>query len=201
MAGARVLVIDNYDSFTYNLVQELAELGAEPTVVRNDAWTLDQVREMAPDGIVISPGPGTPERPSDVGISNDVIRELGPTTPLLGVCLGHQCIGYVFGGRIVRAPELVHGKTSQIYHRGEGVLDGLPIPFEATRYHSLIVERSSLPHELKVTAETGDEIVMAMRHRTLPIEGVQFHPESVLTAEGMDMLRNFLGRCAQPVAG
>ncbi|HJR19881.1 MAG TPA: aminodeoxychorismate/anthranilate synthase component II [Actinomycetota bacterium] len=200
MSGARVLVVDNYDSFTYNLVQELAELGAEPTVVRNDAWTLDQVREFAPDGIVISPGPGTPERPSDVGISNDVIRELGPTIPTLGVCLGHQCIGYVFGARIVRAPELVHGKTSSIYHRGEGVLDGLPIPFEATRYHSLVVERASLPHELKVTAETGDEIVMAMRHRTMPIEGVQFHPESVLTAEGMDMLRNFLGRCAQPAA-
>ena len=198
MTGARVLVVDNYDSFTYNLVQELAELGAEPTVVRNDAWTVDQVSEFAPDGIVISPGPGTPEKPSDIGISNDLIRELGPTTPLLGVCLGHQCIGYVFGGRIMRAPELVHGKTSQIYHRGEGVLDGLPIPFEATRYHSLVVERSSLPHELKVTAETGDELVMAVRHRTLPIEGVQFHPESVLTAEGMAILRNFLDRCAQP---
>ncbi|MGH2726155.1 MAG: anthranilate synthase component II [Actinomycetota bacterium] len=198
MPGARVLVIDNYDSFTYNLVQELAELGAEPTVVRNDAWTVDQVREFAPDGIVVSPGPGTPERPTDIGISNDLIRELGPTTPLLGVCLGHQCIGFVFGGRIVRAPELVHGKTSQIYHRGEGVLDGLPIPFEATRYHSLVVERTSLPHDLKVIAETGDELVMAVRHRTLPIEGVQFHPESVLTAEGMEILRNFLGRCAQP---
>ena len=198
MTGARILVVDNYDSFTYNLVQELAELGAEPTVVRNDVWTLDQVREFAPEGIVISPGPGTPEKPSDVGISNDLIRELGPTTPLLGVCLGHQCIGYVFGGRIMRAPELVHGKTSQIYHRGEGVLDGLPIPFEATRYHSLVVERSSLPHELKVTAETGDELVMAVRHRTLPIEGVQFHPESVLTTEGMQILRNFLDRCATP---
>ena len=196
MAGARVLVVDNYDSFTYNLVQELAELGAEPTVVRNDAWTLDQAREFRADGIVISPGPGTPEKPTDVGISNDLIRGLGPTTPLLGVCLGHQCIGYVFGGRIKRAPELVHGKTSQIYHRGEGVLDGLPIPFEATRYHSLVVERASLPHELKVTAETGDELVMAVRHRTLPIEGVQFHPESVLTVEGMQILRNFLDRCA-----
>jgi len=198
MTGARILVVDNYDSFTYNVVQELAELGAVPTVVRNDVWTLDQVREFAPEGIVISPGPGTPEKPSDVGISNDLIRELGPTTPLLGVCLGHQCIGYVFGGRIMRAPELVHGKTSQIYHRGEGVLDGLPIPFEATRYHSLVVERSSLPHELKVTAETGDELVMAVRHRTLPIEGVQFHPESVLTTEGMQILRNFLDRCATP---
>jgi anthranilate synthase component II len=200
VAGPRILVVDNYDSFTYNLVQELAELGAEPTVVRNDVWTVDQVRDFAPDGIVISPGPGTPERPSDVGISNDLIRELGPTTPLLGVCLGHQCIGYVFGGRILRAPELVHGKTSQIYHRGEGILDGLPIPFEATRYHSLIVERSSLPHELKVTAETGDELVMAVRHRTLPIEGLQFHPESVLTTEGMQILRNFLDRCGTPAA-
>ena len=194
----RVLVIDNYDSFTYNLVQELAELGAEPTVARNDAWTLGRVRDFAPDGIVISPGPGSPENARDIGISNDVIRELGPTIPLLGVCLGHQCIGHVFGARIVRAPELLHGKTSQIYHRGEGVLDGLPIPFEATRYHSLIVERASLPHDLKVTAETHDEIVMAVRHREYPIEGVQFHPESVLTTEGMRLLRNFLKRTAEP---
>ncbi|MGZ4103646.1 MAG: anthranilate synthase component II [Actinomycetota bacterium] len=194
----RILVIDNYDSFTYNLVQELAELGAEPTVVRNDAWTMDEVEAFGADGIVISPGPGSPENARDVGISNDVIRELGPRVPLLGVCLGHQCIGYVFGGRIVRAPELLHGKTSQIYHRGEGVLDGLPIPFEATRYHSLIVERASLPHELKVTAETHDEIVMALRHREHPIEGVQFHPESVLTPEGMRLLRNFLKRCEEP---
>jgi anthranilate synthase component 2 len=194
----RVLVIDNYDSFTYNLVQELAELGAEPTVVRNDAWTLDQVRDFAPDGIVISPGPGSPENARDIGISNDVIRELGPQIPLLDVCLGHQCIGHVFGGRITRAPELLHGKTSQIYHRGEGVLDGLPIPFEATRYHSLIVERASLPHDLKVTAETHDEIVMAVRHREYPIEGVQFHPESVLTSEGMRLLRNFLKLTAEP---
>ena len=195
---ARVLVIDNYDSFTYNLVQELAELGAEPTVVRNDAWTLEQVRDFAPDGIVISPGPGSPENARDIGISNDVIRELGPSIPLLGVCLGHQCIGYVFGARIVSAPELLHGKISQIYHRGEGVLDGLPIPFEATRYHSLIVERASLPHDLKVTAETHDEIVMAVRHREYPIEGVQFHPESVLTTEGMRLLRNFLKLTAEP---
>ena len=192
----RILVVDNYDSFTYNLVQELAELGAQPHVVRNDAIGLDDVREFAPDGIVISPGPGSPENPRDVGISNDVIREFGPTTPTLGVCLGQQCIGYVFGAKIVRAPELLHGKVSAIYHRGEGVLDGLPIPFEATRYHSLIVERASLPHELKVTAETHDEIVMAVRHRTYPIEGVQFHPESVLTTEGMRLLRNFLKRCA-----
>ena len=195
---ARVLVIDNYDSFTYNIVQELAELGAEPTVARNDAWSVEQVRDFAPDGIVISPGPGSPENARDVGISNDVIRELGPSIPLLGVCLGHQCIGYVFGARIVRAPELLHGKISQIYHRGEGVLDGLPIPFDATRYHSLIVERASLPHDLKVTAETHDEIVMAVRHREYPIEGVQFHPESVLTTEGMRLLRNFLKRTAEP---
>jgi anthranilate synthase component II len=194
----RVLVIDNYDSFTYNLVQELAELGAETTVVRNDAWTVEQVRDLAPDGIVISPGPGSPENARDIGISNDVIRELGPQIPLLGVCLGHQCIGYVFGARVVRAPELLHGKISQIYHRGEGVLDGLPIPFEATRYHSLIVERASLPHDLKVTAETHDEIVMAVRHREYPIEGVQFHPESVLTTEGMRLLRNFLKRAEEP---
>ena len=195
---ARVLVIDNYDSFTYNLVQELAELGAEPTVARNDAWTVEQVRDFAPDGIVISPGPGSPENARDIGISNDVIKELGPSIPLLGVCLGHQCIGYVFGARIKRAPELLHGKVSQIYHRGEGVLDGLPIPFEATRYHSLIVERASLPHDLKVTAETHDEIVMAVRHREFPIEGVQFHPESVLTSEGMRLLRNFLKRTVEP---
>jgi len=190
--SARILVIDNYDSFTYNLVQELAELGAEPTVVRNDAWTLDQVRAFGADGIVISPGPGTPENPRDIGISNDVIRELGPATPILGVCLGHQCIGHVYGGKIVRAPELLHGKVSAIYHRGEGVLDGMTIPFEATRYHSLIVERESLPKELKVTAETHDELVMAMRHRSHPVEGVQFHPESVLTTEGMRLLGNFL---------
>lgn len=198
MAGERILIVDNYDSFTYNLFQELAELGADVSVVRNDEWSVEQVEEHAPDGIVISPGPGSPEVPRDVGISNEVIRALGGRIPVLGVCLGHQCIGYVFGGRIVRAPSLLHGKVSQIYHRGEGVLDGLPIPFEATRYHSLVVERASLPHELKVTAETGDEVVMAMRHRTLPIEGVQFHPESVLTTEGMAILRNFLARCAVP---
>ncbi|MFA5890683.1 MAG: aminodeoxychorismate/anthranilate synthase component II [Actinomycetota bacterium] len=195
MSAPRILVVDNYDSFTYNLVQELAELGADPTVVRNDAWSLADVAAFDADGIVISPGPGSPENPRDIGISNDVIREFGSTVPLLGVCLGHQCIAYVFGGRIVRAPQLVHGKTSQIYHRGEGLLDGLPIPFEATRYHSLVVERSSLPHDLKVIAETDDELVMALRHRDLPIEGVQFHPESVLTAEGMRLLRNFLARC------
>jgi len=193
--GARILIIDNYDSFTYNLVQELAELGAQPSVVRNDAWSLEQVRDFGADGIVISPGPGNPWTARDVGISIDVITELGTTTPILGVCLGHQCIGQAFGATVSRAPELLHGKTSPIYHRGEGVLAGLPIPFEATRYHSLIVERDSLPKELKVTAETGDEIVMGVRHRELPIEGVQFHPESVLTAEGMNLLGNFLSTC------
>jgi anthranilate synthase component II len=193
----KILVIDNYDSFTYNLVQELAEVDAEPHVIRNDEWSLDQVRDFGADGIVISPGPGSPEVARDIGISNQVIKELGPTIPLLGVCLGHQCIGYVFGAQIVRAPDLFHGKTSDIYHRGEGVLDGLPIPFEATRYHSLIVRRDSIPSELKVTAETHDEIVMAMRHREYPIEGVQFHPESILTSEGIRLLRNFVRRARE----
>ena len=189
---ARVLIIDNYDSFTYNLVQELAELGAAPTVVRNDAWSLDQIRGFGADGIVISPGPGTPDVARDVGICPDVIRELGPTTPVLGVCLGHQTIGQVFGGTVVRAPELLHGKVSPIYHRGEGVLEGLSIPFQATRYHSLMLDRTSLPAELKVTAETNDELIMAVQHREFPIEGVQFHPESVLTTEGMSLLGNWL---------
>ena len=199
LMAARILLIDNYDSFTYNLVQELAELGAEPVVVRNDAWSLWQVRDFDADGIVISPGPGNPATPRDVGISNDVIRELGPATPVLGVCLGAQCIGHVFGADVVRAPELLHGKVSAIFHRGEGVLDGLPIPFQATRYHSLIVERASLPDELKVTAETKDELIMGLRHREFPIEGVQFHPESILTHEGMRLLGNFLRRCTAPL--
>ncbi|MHB8510741.1 MAG: anthranilate synthase component II [Actinomycetota bacterium] len=190
--SARVLIIDNYDSFTYNISQELAELGASTKVVRNDAWTLDEVAEYDADGIVISPGPGSPEKPSDVGVSNEVISKIGAQTPVFGVCLGLQCIGYVFGGKIERAPELVHGKTAPIFHRGEGVLEGLPIPFEATRYHSLVVKRASVPSELKVTAETSDELVMGLRHRTLPIEGVQFHPESVMTSEGMNLFRNFL---------
>jgi len=190
-----LLMIDNYDSFTYNLVQYLGELGEEVKVVRNDEVTLEQVERLAPERIVISPGPCTP---NEAGISLALVARFAGRIPLLGVCLGHQCIGYVFGARVVRAPELLHGKTSQIYHRGEGVLDGLPIPFEATRYHSLIVERASLPHDLKVTAETHDEIVMAVRHREYPIEGVQFHPESVLTAEGMRLLRNFLKLTAEP---
>jgi anthranilate synthase component 2 len=191
MATARVVVIDNYDSFVYNLVQYLGELGAEPIVHRNDAVTVDDVAALAPDAILVSPGPG---RPEDAGISNELIRRLGPTVPTLGVCLGHQCIGEVFGGEVVRAPQIMHGKTSQVTHTGVGVFAGLPNPFEATRYHSLVVDRASIPDaELEVTAETEDGIVMGVRHRRHPIEGVQFHPESVLTSGGRDLLRNFLG--------
>jgi anthranilate synthase component II len=192
--GPRVVVIDNYDSFVYNLVQYLGELGAEPIVHRNDAITVDEVAALAPDAILISPGPG---RPEDAGISNELIRTLGPTTPTLGVCLGHQCIGEVFGGEVVRAPQIMHGKTSHVTHDGSGVFAGLPSPFEATRYHSLVVDRDSIPAgELEVTAETEDGIVMGVRHRRHPIEGVQFHPESILTASGHDLLRNFLGLVA-----
>ncbi|HEX7165665.1 MAG TPA: aminodeoxychorismate/anthranilate synthase component II [Acidimicrobiales bacterium] len=188
--GPRVVVIDNYDSFVYNLVQYLGELRAEPVVHRNDAVTVEQVADLQPDAILVSPGPG---RPEVAGISNDVIRELGPTVPTLGVCLGHQCIGEVFGGRIVRAPHIMHGKTSWISHRGDGVFAELPDPFEATRYHSLVVERDSFPSsELEVTAETEDGVIMGVRHRSHPIEGVQFHPESILTRSGHDLLRNFL---------
>ncbi|CAA9235158.1 MAG: Anthranilate synthase, amidotransferase component @ Para-aminobenzoate synthase, amidotransferase component [uncultured Acidimicrobiales bacterium] len=187
----RVVVIDNYDSFVYNLVQYLGELGAEPLVHRNDAITVEGLAELRPDAILISPGPG---RPEDAGISNTVIRELGPQVPLFGVCLGHQCIGEVFGGRVVRAAEIMHGKTSLVRHDGAGVLAGLDSPFEATRYHSLVVERESLPAELEVTAETADGTIMALRHRELPVEGVQFHPESILTSVGKPLLANFLGR-------
>ena len=190
---SRLLIVDNYDSFTYNLAQELGELGAAVEVVRNDAFTVDELLADLPDGIVISPGPGTPD---DAGLSNDVIRAVQGRVPVLGVCLGHQCIAAVHGGRIVRAPELVHGKTSMIYHRRDGVLDGLPVPFEATRYHSLVVDRDSMPSVLKVTAETSDGLVMGLVHRDLDLEGVQFHPESVLTGVGMDLLGNFLRRVA-----
>ncbi|HVM03471.1 MAG TPA: aminodeoxychorismate/anthranilate synthase component II [Acidimicrobiales bacterium] len=189
--GGRVLVIDNYDSFVYNLVQYLGELGAEPVVYRNDALTVEEAAAVGADAVLISPGPG---RPADAGVSNAVIERLGPATPLLGVCLGHQCIGEVFGGRVVRAPEIMHGKTSMVHHTGAGVMAGLPDPFEATRYHSLVVERATLPAVLEVTAETADGVVMGLRHRTLPIEGVQFHPESILTAEGRSLLANFLRR-------
>jgi anthranilate synthase component II len=195
--GVRLLIVDNYDSFTYNLAQELGELGAEIEVLRNDAFTLEDLEADLPDGVVISPGPG---EPSGAGISNDVIRALAGRRPLLGVCLGHQCIGEVYGGRIVRAPQLVHGKTSPIYHRGEGVLADLPVPFEATRYHSLVVDRESVPTVLKVTAETSDGLIMGLRHRELDVEGVQFHPESVLTSAGMQLLGTFVSRCQRAAA-
>ena len=187
--GARILVIDNYDSFVYNLVQYLGELGAEPLVHRSDALTIDQIVELDPDGVLISPGPG---RPEDAGLSNQVIRHFAGVRPVFGVCLGHQCIGQVFGGDVVRAPQVMHGKTSLIRHQDVGVFEGLPNPLEATRYHSLIVDRASVPDELEITAETDDGIVMGLRHRDFPIHGVQFHPEAVLTASGHDLLRNFL---------
>ncbi len=192
-AGTRLLIVDNYDSFTYNLAQELGELGSDVEVVRNDAFTITGLLADLPDGIVISPGPGDP---SDAGLSNDVIRAVAGVRPLLGVCLGHQCIGEVYGGEVVRAPVLMHGKTSPIYHRREGVFEGLTVPFEATRYHSLIVDRATLPAVLKVTAETSDGLVMGLVHREVDVEGVQFHPESVLTSAGMQLLGNFLDRCA-----
>ena len=185
----RVLVIDNYDSFVYNLVQYLGELGAEPIVYRNDAITIDEIRAMRPDAILVSPGPG---RPEDAGISQRVIAELGPHIPLLGVCLGHQAIGQVFGAEVVRAPTLLHGKTSSVTHQGAGVLSGLSMPFTATRYHSLVIDQASMPYELEVTATTADGIVMAVRHRTHPIHGVQFHPEAILTEGGHRLLQNFL---------
>lgn len=184
-----IAVIDNYDSFTYNLVQYLGELGAQPCVWRNDQVTVEEVAAAGPSHIVISPGPGTPER--DSGVSNEIIRQLGPHIPTLGVCLGHQCLGYVFGGRVVRAPRLMHGKTSLIYHTGKGIFDGIPSPFTATRYHSLIVAEPA-PDELEVTAFTPEGEIMGLRHRRYPIFGVQFHPESILTQYGREMLKNFL---------
>lgn len=183
-----LLLIDNYDSFTFNLYQYLAELGYEVVVLRNDEFSVSEVAKMAPAGIVISPGPGAPQ---SAGVSNEVIREVGVSTPTLGVCLGHQCIGEVYGGRVVRAPELRHGKTSAIFHSGVGVFRGLPSPFEATRYHSLVVDRASLPRCLEITAETEDGLIMGLRHRRYPVEGVQFHPESILTREGKRLLANF----------
>ena len=183
-----VVVIDNYDSFTYNLVQYLGELGAEVQVFRNDAVTLAEIEALQPAHIVISPGPGDPD---DGGISNEVILALGEKIPVLGVCLGHQCIGHVFGGRVSRAPRLMHGKTSNVYHQGHGLFAGVPSPFRATRYHSLIVEEP-LPDCLEVTAFTRDGEVMALRHRDFPVVGVQFHPESILTEHGKRILQNFL---------
>ena len=189
--GARVLVVDNYASFVYNLVQYLGELGAEPLVYRNDALSVDDAEALEPDAVLVSPGPG---RPEDAGISSGLIGRLAGRAPVLGVCLGHQCIGEVFGGRVVPAPSLMHGKTSMVHHRGQGVLARLPNPFEATRYHSLVVEAESLPAELELTAWTDDGVVMAVRHRELEVEGVQFHPESILTGVGHDLLGNFLAR-------
>lgn len=194
----RVLVIDNYDSFVYNLVQYLGELGAEPLVHRHDEMTLDEIVALGPDAVLVSPGPG---RPEDAGLSNDVIRRFAGHRPVLGVCLGHQCLGQVYGGDIVRAPEVMHGKTSLIHHTGVGVFAGLPNPLEATRYHSLVVDRASVPPELEVTAWTDDGVVMGLRHRELPVEGVQFHPESILTASGHDLLLNFLGASELTPAG
>jgi anthranilate synthase component 2 len=187
----RVLVVDNYDSFVYNLVQYVGELGAEPLVIRSDQFTLADAETIAPDAILISPGPG---RPEDAGLSNDLIRTFGGRVPILGVCLGHQCIGQVYGGEVVRAAQIMHGKTSLIRHHGAGVFAGLPEPLEATRYHSLVVDRASVPDVLEITAETDDGTVMGLRHRELDVEGVQFHPESILTVAGHDLLRNFLDR-------
>lgn len=192
-----ILILDNYDSFTYNLVQFLGELGADIKVVRNDQVTVDEVRAMAPERIVISPGPCTP---NEAGISMDAIRSLGPTIPLLGVCLGHQAIGQVYGGAVVRAPYLMHGKTSAIEHTGDPLFAGLPSPFTATRYHSLIVRRDDLPDCLEVTAQTADGLIMAMRHKEYPVYGVQFHPESILTEGGKRLLQNFLNTASPAVA-
>ncbi|TWH10176.1 MULTISPECIES: anthranilate synthase component II [Pseudoxanthomonas] len=191
-----LLMIDNYDSFTFNLVQYLQALGAEVKVVRNDAMSVDQIRKLAPERIVISPGPCTP---NEAGVSLEVIEELGATTPILGVCLGHQSIGQAYGGKVVRAGNIMHGKTSPIRHQGKGVFAGLPDGYEATRYHSLVVEKDSLPDCLEITAWTENpdgsmEEIMGLRHREHPVEGVQFHPESILTQHGHALLRNFLQR-------
>jgi anthranilate synthase/aminodeoxychorismate synthase-like glutamine amidotransferase len=196
--GARILVLDNYDSFVYNLVQYLGELGAEPVVHRHDDLDIEQILALDPDGVLVSPGPG---RPEDAGVSNEVIRRFAGVRPVLGVCLGHQCLGQVYGGDVVRAPQVMHGKTSVVHHDGEGVFVGLPNPFEATRYHSLVVAPESVPDALVVTAWTDDGIVMGLRHRQHPsTEGVQFHPESILTAGGHDLVANWLRQCEPAVA-
>jgi anthranilate synthase/aminodeoxychorismate synthase-like glutamine amidotransferase len=184
-----LLIIDNYDSFTYNLVQYFGELGAQPVVKRNDEITLAEIDALKPEAIVISPGPCTPK---EAGISNDVIREIGPRLPVLGVCLGHQCIGHVFGANVVRAGRLMHGKTSPILHDNDGVFAGLPSPFEATRYHSLIIDPPTVPDSLVVNARTAEKEIMGVRHKEYPIHGVQFHPESILTRHGKELLANFL---------
>jgi len=192
----RLLMIDNYDSFTYNLVQYLGELGAEVDVVRNDEADVDALMARAGDGLVISPGPGTPD---DAGVSVAAIQAFGGAgIPVFGVCLGHQSIGAAYGARIVRAASIMHGKVSSVTHDGRGVFSGLPEQFEATRYHSLVIEESSVPEILEISAHTDDGEIMGVRHRTLPIEGVQFHPESIMTGEGKALLGNFLARCRQP---
>ncbi len=184
-----ILLIDNYDSFTYNLYQYLSELGADVSVARNDKITLEEIGRKQPEAIVISPGPKTP---AEAGISENVIKTFHKSVPILGVCLGHQAIGEVFGGRIVKAPVPMHGKISQILHNGRSIFNSLPIPFPATRYHSLIVDRESLPAALTITAETADRIIMGLAHRERPVHGVQFHPESIASEAGHDLLRNFL---------
>ena len=186
-----ILLIDNYDSFTYNLYQYLCELGAAVAVVRNDMLTLEDVEAMSPQGIIISPGPGTPDK---AGISKDIIRRFGPSTPTLGVCLGHQCVGSAYGGIVGRAGEIMHGKTSMIHHDGKGVFRGIPNPFEAIRYHSLSIYPRDLPDCLEVSAWTDNGIIMGLRHKEYPVEGVQFHPESIVTVVGKDVLQNFLDR-------
>ena len=184
-----ILLLDNYDSFTYNLYQYLAELGAEVLVVRNDKISLEEISEMKPDKIVISPGPCTPDK---AGISNDVIENFGRTTPMLGVCLGHQCVGESYGGIVGNAGEIMHGKTSAVHHDGKGVFQGLPNPFNAVRYHSLAIFRENLPQELEVTAWTENGLIMGVRHKENPVEGIQFHPESIMTENGKELLSNFL---------
>ena len=188
----KILVIDNYDSFVYILVQYLGELGAEPVVVRNDECTLEELEAMQPDGLLISPGPG---RPIDAGVSEDAIRRFAGVVPIFGVCLGHQAIGEVYGGTVVGAPHLMHGKTSDVDHEAVGVFSSLPSPVQTTRYHSLIVRAEDLPKDLEVTATTADGIIMGLRHRSLDVEGVQFHPESILTIGGKTMVANFIERC------
>ena len=186
---ARILVLDNYDSFTYNLVQYLGELGAEPIVVRNDSMNVTELLALKPDAVLLSPGPG---RPENSGVLCEAITAFAGVAPVLGVCLGHQAIGHVYGAKVVSAPELLHGKTSEVHHTGEGIFAGSPSPITATRYHSLIIERESLPAELVITAQTQDGMIMGVRHRTLDIEGVQFHPESILTTLGHDLLKVFV---------
>ncbi len=196
--AVRVLVVDNYDSFVYNLVQELGELGADPVVVRNDELDVAGLRAVGADALLLSPGPG---RPDEAGVTLAAVAELAGELPILGVCLGHQAIGEAFGGRVVRAPSLMHGKTSEIHHDGTGVFAGLPDPFVATRYHSLVVTPQSIPDELRVTATTSDGVVMGLRHRELAVEGVQFHPESILTPSGPRLLQNFLDQVGSAIPG